>query len=209
MSSLTSRLLTQDAAPPSPPAQRAAEPVPAGTGEGEGLDPANEAEREALQAAKTASDLSAKLLGQMEKTASEGGRVPAEAEQLRLTLEKLAWFVPELIRVAQARQKYAEYCLEKAVDGVSKEEAFKFASELVADGVIDMDDGKTVADVAEDLLHGEGGLPVVKRAVDLVVSGRLARLGSVEKNEKTASDHSVPIGDSDEEFLRRHSWLLP
>jgi hypothetical protein len=203
MASLTSQLIT--AAPAgSASAAPVGAPSPARPDEGDQVIPANEAERDALGTAKTAEDLALSLGSQMEKVASRGGQVPDGAASLRQTLEKLAHYVRSLVRTNHARTKYAEYCLEQAVHGATQGEAFKLASEMVADGIIEVPDGKTVADLADELL-ADGDLGTFKRAVDLVASGRLTRLGEVEATDKQAHVSDGPIGDSDP---NAHDWLL-
>jgi len=141
----------------------------------------------------------------MEKVASQGGDVPETAADLCETLQKIAHYIPALVRASQARAKYAEFCLEQAARGASREEALKVASEMHADGMFEVPDGKTFADVVDELEHED--IAVYKRAYDLVSTGRLTRFGEVEDSTHN-ENQGAPIGDSDAEFLKRHAWLL-
>ena len=201
MTSLTSQLITQ-----APVAAIAAAGVKLASSDGgDGvIESASASERDALAAADAAEKLAAEITGQMEKVASQGGQVPDSAAELRETLEKLAHYVPELVRACQARMKYAEFCLEQATRGATRDEALKVASEMHADGMFEVPDGQTFADVVDSLEQED--LPVFKRAYDLVASGRLTSFGEVDESKQDHGDHAV--GDSDDEFLRRHAWLL-
>lgn len=203
MSSLTSQLITRPSV--APVAAEGATP-PAG-GAGEALVPASDAERDALAAASAAEKHAAQITGQMEKVASQGGSVPEVAADLCETLQKLAHYIPALVRACQARAKYAEFCLDQAARGVSRDEALKVASEMFADGMFEVPEGKTFADVVDELSQEDIG--VFKRAYDLVATGRLTRFGEVDGSTNHETQSAGPIGDSDEEFLRQHAWLLP
>lgn len=207
MTSLTSQLLDQDPSEALAASEGTPQPASAGEGEGEQVTPANEAEGDALAAAKVAEKLAHDLGDQMEKVASSGQQVPNEAVEMVVTLRKLAHYVPELIQVIHARTKYAEYCLEQAASGATREEAFKLASDMVADGMLEVPEGQTIADLADEIYNDEAGLRTIKKAVDMVASGRLTRIGQVEPTEKNTNE-TGPIGDSEAEWLGRHDWLL-
>lgn len=194
MPSLTRNLLAE------PKSEKVARSVPAEVSVPDQGSAQNPVERDALQAAELGEKFAAQITAGMEKVASRGGVVDPTAGEVARTLLKMAHYVRESLRAAAARQKYAEYCLNQAALGAQRSEALKLASEMHADGLIDVSDGRTFDEVVEDLSSED--LRVYKRAVDLVSSGRLTRFGEVD-SEKQASDANASLGDD-----VKYDWLL-
>lgn len=155
------------------------------------LEGASGVEAECLEAA-------ANLRGEMEKTASEGGDT---SEQ-----EDAADFFEKIATTLRVQRVYAENLRKQGEASARTCEALKMASDLMQRGLLEVEEGQSMADAVAALAKKD--LKAVKVASEMFTDAAVTNaLGAAEK---IASDKNQTrrLDGSTESWAEAHSWLF-
>jgi len=134
---------------------------------------------DAVKTAESCRSFAAMVSAEAEKIAA----ADASVVDLQTTLVKAAHYLEEMVKVAEARGKYAASILDQFESAARVDEALKVASELIRDGMV------PVPDDLEGYVRklATQNLEVVKAAAEMAATSGFGELGAPEKFSKVAS----------------------